>query len=87
MEYRYKPGDRVCVKQNLELGLHYSMRSGPHPDIEAGFVPSMKKFCGKIVTIGGYRNDRYQLKEDTMNWLWSDDMFENSKKLTCHSLL
>lgn len=87
MEYRYKPGDRVYVKQNLELGLHYSMRSGPRPDIEAGFVSSMKKFCGEIVTIGGYRNDRYQLKEDTMNWLWSDDMFENSKRLTCHSLL
>ena len=63
MEYRYKPGDRVCVKQNLELGLHYSMRSGPRPDIEAGFVPSMKKFCGKIVTIGGYRTTDINLKK------------------------
>ena len=86
MEYRYKPGDRVRVKQNLEFEL-YSMRSGPRHDIEAGFVPSMKKFCGEIVTISGYRKDRYQLKEDIMNWLWSDDMFENSKQLTCHSLL
>ena len=86
MEYRYKPGDRVRVKQNLEFEL-YSIRSGPRPDIEAGFIPDMKKFCGKIVTIGGYRRDRYQLKEDIMNWLWSDDMFENPKQLTCHSLL
>lgn len=87
MEYRYKPGDRVRVKQNLEQLKPYGMRSGPRPDIEAGFVSSMKKFCGKIVTIGGYRRDRYQLKEDTMNWLWTDDMFENPKQLTCHSLL
>ena len=87
MEYRYKPEDRVRVKQNLKQLKMYSMRSGPRPDIETEFVPEMKKFCGKIVTIGGYRNDRYQLKEDTMNWLWSDDMFEDSKRLTCHSLL
>lgn len=86
MKYRYKPGDRVRVKQNLEIE-SYSMRSGPHPDIGAGFVSDMKKFCGKIVTIGGYRKNRYQLKEDVMNWLWTDDMFENSKQLTCHSLL
>lgn len=86
MEYRYKPGDRVRVKQNLEFE-EYSMRSGPSPDIRAGFIPDMKKFCGKIVTIGGYRKDRYQLKEDIMNWLWTDDMFENSKQLICHSLL
>lgn len=86
MKYRYKPGDRVRVKQNLELE-NYSMRSGPHPGVEAGFISDMKKFCGKIVTIGGYRRDRYQLKEDVMNWLWTDDMFENSKQLTCHSLL
>ena len=87
MDYKYKPGDRVRVKQNLEQLKMYSMRSGPRPDIAAGFVSDMKKFCGKIVTIGGYRNDRYQLKEDTMNRLWSDDMFEDSKRLTCHSLL
>ena len=86
MEYRYKPGDRVRVKQNLEIE-NYSMRSGPHPAVEAGFIPDMKKFCGKIVTIGGYRRDRYQLKEDIMNWLWTDDMFENSKHLICLSFL
>ena len=86
MEYRYKPGDKVRVKQNLEFE-EYSMRSGPSPDIRAGFVSDMKKFCGKIVTIGGYRKDRYQLKEDIMNRLWTDDMFENSKQLICHSLL
>lgn len=47
MEYRYKPGDRVRVKQNLEFE-PYSMRSGPRPDIEAGFVPSMKNSAGKL---------------------------------------
>ena len=89
MDYRYKPGDKVRVKECLYFDEGYLMRSGPSPNIAAGFVPDMGKFCGKIVMISGYRKDRYQLEEDTMNWLWTDDMFENldDKPFVCKNLL
>lgn len=88
---RYKVGDKVRLIDNFEQGRIYYMRGlSNRPGVSVTIKLSLEermKLAGKIVTIGGYRNDRYQLKEDTMNWLWSDDMFENSKQLTCHSLL
>lgn len=65
---KYKPGDRVKVRSDLECITKY----GTHH-----FVHSMKPLLGKTVTIigcGPYCDD-YRIKE-LDGYLWTNDMFE-----------
>lgn len=60
---KYKVGDKVRVKD--------------HPvDVGPAWVPSMDKFCGKIVTIKGITRDGlYEIKESC--FVFCDDMLED----------
>ncbi len=90
MDYKFKPGDKVTVRNDLSPREPYKKLSGetPYDDIVATF--SMKELRGKQVTIESYDNCGfvmcYRVKENPR--FWSDEMFEESKKpFTCRSLL
>ena len=84
-EYRYKPGDKVRVK--YPLNDVYSMESGPKPGVKVGVVSDMLRHQGKIVTIKGYRINRYTIQEDKYGRVWVDEMFEPAGGVNFQSLL
>lgn len=68
---KYKVGDKVRVRSDLKAGEYYNMCLA---------VSKMEEFSGKNVTIEKV-NDydelaRYKIKEDPLNYWWSDDMFD-----------
>ena len=74
---RYRPGDQVLVRDDLELGGHY--KSDGEEKARCAFVSPMCDYCGKIVTIvseNGLRDrTRYRIAEDGGDWAWTDEMF------------
>lgn len=66
---KYKGGDRVRVKGDLEQGINYG---------KMFFVDGMFRFSNTIVTIAEIRvmNDGYHIAEDNGAWNWSEEMFE-----------
>ena len=70
---KYKVGDKVRVRDDLELGKWYSMNN----HIFSDFVNSkMITFKGKEVTISaGTNSDKYRIFEDGGCWHWTDEMF------------
>ena len=90
-EYKYKPGDRVCVGM-LEPCHHYYMRSGSH----AGkayqgpgkvLMPQRATLMNKTVTIAGYRDEKYLILEDKGFLSWTDEMFSTLEGCNFRSLL
>lgn len=92
-ECKYKPGDIVTVRNDLEIGKSYRMLSGPtsHSTLYGdSVIDGMTKLAGKKVTIkeiaetsrGGLE---YRLKES--NCLWTDEMFERPCPFSCKNLL
>jgi len=63
---RFKKGDKVRVRIDLE----------PNKSYEDGvcFIPRMKDFIGKVLTIKSYSHYRYEVEENT--WNWPESMFE-----------
>ena len=76
---KYKPGDKVRVREDLEAYREYRMESG-YTDTA---VEEMLLFRGKIVTIFGFSDNAYLVEEDTENWNWTDEMFEDERKTDC----
>lgn len=70
---KYKVGDKVRVRDDLELGKWYSMNNHTFSD----FVNSkMITFKGKEVTIlADNCFGMYLIKEDNGEWHWTDEMF------------
>lgn len=87
---KYKVGDKVKVRKWEDMKKEFTLDSDG--DIKLGcyiyFVKSMKKYCGKSVTIKETSiDDKYEIYkiEEDAHWNWSDDMFEDicdSKKPT-----
>ena len=70
---KYKIGDKVRVKDNLEVGKMYFMSNMPEFD---SVEREMLKFKGKEVTISSYTGDgKYIIEEDGGVWNWTDEMF------------
>ena len=63
---KYKVGDKVRVREDLEVGKEYGN------DI---FIKDMSLLKGEIVTISDIKYDFYKLKEDSDKWNWTDEMF------------
>ena len=64
---KYKVGDKVKVRSDLEVGKYYGSDF---------FADDMKKYRGKIVTIAAIAsNNRYYTKEGN-RYYWTDEMFE-----------
>ena len=66
----YQPGDRVMVRDDLDIGKYYN---------DVGLTKGMLEFRGKQVTISvrleRYGNKHcYHIDEDN-GWLWTDYMF------------
>ena len=65
---KYKVGDVVKVKDNLEINKYYD---------DVRFGEAMVKYLGKKVTIAEiFDNKYYCIKEDNDCFYWTDDMFE-----------
>ena len=70
---KYKVGDRVRVRSDLNVNKVYSM----YHDIEMwkSVNDTMIEFSGKVVTII-YSCEIYSILEDGNKWYWTDEMFE-----------
>ena len=66
LEPKYKIGDKVIIREDLEPYQRYRGQS---------FVASMTPFKGKIVTIYNVVDGDYRIKEDNQNWRWTEEMF------------
>lgn len=96
MDYRYKPGDRVVVINDIRECKDYYMRSGSwYPPsnvicVSEASIRARKALEGTVVTILEYCRNRYVIKEANRKFLWTDDMFvglANEKECCCESLL
>lgn len=65
---KYKVGDKVKVRENLEIGKAYCGQT---------FVVQMKKYKGQIVTIKVADYDGYYIEEDEQDWYWTEEMLED----------
>ena len=66
---KYKVGDVVKVKDNLEINKYYD---------DVRFGEAMVKYLGKKVTIAEiFDNKYYCIKEDNDCFYWTEDMFED----------
>ena len=68
---RFKVGDKVRVRRDLEAGKRYYMDDKKESDI---FMFGMKEFLGEIVTIIGLFCEMYKIKDS--EYVWTDEMFE-----------
>ena len=64
---KYKVGDKVRVIRDLKANESYGNET---------FMPEMKKFKGKKVTIAKVHGNRYYLREDKNKWNYTDEMLE-----------
>lgn len=68
---RYKVGDKVRVKENLQVGQVYGNQE---------FVCYMEKYKGLVTQIKGVTTSNcYHLECDIKEWLWTDEMLEPVK--------
>lgn len=96
MDYRYKPGDRVVVINDIRECKDYYMRSGSRFPltnviyVSESTIRTRKALEGTVVTILEYCRNRYIIKEADRKILWTDDMFvglANETECYCESLL
>lgn len=74
---KFKVGDKVRVKKDLEEGHDYKY----YVDSE------MQELAGRIVTIKRVGKESYEIEEDNRFWEWTEDMLEELKKPTKDELL
>lgn len=91
MDYQYKIGEAVWVRDNLKCGAYYDMTSGPYPEGNRNIVTNtMAKLHGQLVHIKNYSFEGQYLVKETNNFRWTDNMFEGSEsnnECRCESLL
>lgn len=86
MDYKYKIGQRVRIRADLNTKQSYRMKSGPDYTHASNCVnEEMMQFCGKSVHIKATDGDQYLLRE--VSWHWTDEMFEPESRIVCRSLL
>lgn len=78
---KYKAGDRVRVREWDDMAREFGVDGTDHINCSFGFVLSMRKYCGNIVTIQKASSTGYEIEEDEEGWRWSDDMFEMPKNV------
>lgn len=90
MDYRYKIGEAVWVRDDLEYAAFYDMTSGPYPKNNDNIVTDkMAKLHGRLVHIKNYSPGGQYLVKETDNFRWTDDMFSGLavNECCCESLL
>lgn len=80
---KYKVGDKVKVRKDLEYGRFYPMEDGKHSQ---SVVEEMMHLGGTKATISRVFSDGdgYELKEDRFHYCWTDSMFELSKQIVIY---
>jgi|LFRM01.2.fsa_nt_gb enolase len=78
---KYKIGDVAIVKTWEEMAEEYELiyyeDTGECISLEDyDFLPQMRKFCGKKVTITEVLSDCYGIKEDNGRYGWTEEMFK-----------
>lgn len=76
---KYKPGDRVVVRSDLERRKYYMEhdKSVSDKSVFDSVVGSMLYFSGKTVTIKHIVYGKYVI-EELPGFYWTDEMFESS---------
>lgn len=69
---KYKPGDKVVVRSDLQCGEYYFNENGDGCDVATTL---MTKLCGQVVAIERVVGDKYYIKEDRNRFCWTDEMF------------
>lgn len=70
---KYKIGDKVKVRDDIELYKKYKMDDNKEL---AWVTPEMLKFKGEILTITKIdKYGKYRVNEDNGEWCWTDEMF------------
>lgn len=91
MDYQYKIGEAVWVRDNLKYGAYYDMTSGPYPEGNRNVVTDkMAELHGRLVHIKNYSAVGQYYVEETNSFQWTDNMFEgseNNNECRCESLL
>lgn len=77
---RYKIGQRVLVRKDLDRYKEYCMEGGFHSNSVSW---SMFELKGKVVIIREYVNGDmgYRIEGDSYGWVWTDDMLELSNEI------
>ena len=65
---KYKVGDKVKVREDLEVDKRYGTEE---------FIEEMEEYKGKIVTIDTVNEDDYYIEEDKQSWSWTEEMLED----------
>ena len=74
MRYKYKIGEKVKVREDLELCRKYGMENS---NVKAKVLSHMIERKGKIVTISKIRDKKYCIEEGhSYSGEWTDAMFE-----------
>lgn len=90
MDYRYKIGEAVLVRDDLKYGASYNMMSGPYPKDNRNIVTlGMSDLHGQLVHIKAYTYTGQYLVKETRSFRWTDDMFSGpvGNECYCESLL
>lgn len=72
---KYKPGDIVTIREDLEDGEVYYMEDGSHNTA----VGEMLDLCGTRQIIKLIASGQYRLEGDESYCLWTDEMFEDDR--------
>jgi hypothetical protein len=74
---KYKVGDRVIVRKDLNVIKRYRMEDSDFLEFVAH---PMLNFRGQVVTIKKVRDYGYAIEEDNAYYNWTDEMFEGLAK-------
>lgn len=85
MDYRYKIGEAVLVRDDLKYGAFYDMMSGPYSKGNRNIATlDMSELHGQLVHIKAYTSAGQYLVEETSDFRWTDDMFSGSASNECY---
>ena len=90
MEYQYKIGDAVLVRNDLKYGVFYDMVSGPYSKDNRNIATlDMSELHGQLVHIKDYTSNGQYIVEEAHGFRWTDDMFFGPavNECYCESLL
>ena len=79
---KYKVGDEVIVRSWESMEREFGLDDDGYINVPKKFVPWMKHFCGRTVTIKRcIRNEYYEIIEDIGDYYWTDGMFARKNSI------
>lgn len=85
MDYRYKIGEAVLVRDDLKYGVSYNMMSGPYSKHNTNIATlGMSDLHGQLVHIKAYTSTGQYLVKEAGSSRWTDDMFSGSASNECY---